>query len=160
VVGSRNGFRAKEFHRHCDGHTHPLTLVQTTNGCVFGGFTPVKWESRVWNEKSSVKDNHWKGDDSMRNCLFTLRNPRGVPLWKFALRAGKKQSALCCDSVRRPGFGYGCMWVSDNCNKNRDNSTVYFGDTSDSVSRSREDDFLAGAHKFTVKEIKVFEIAD
>jgi hypothetical protein len=45
--GSRDGFTAEEFHRRCDGRANTLTLIEDTDGNVFGGFTPVKWESRT-----------------------------------------------------------------------------------------------------------------
>jgi uncharacterized coiled-coil protein SlyX len=47
--GSRDGFRAHEFHRRCDGRANTLTVILDTKGNIFGGFTPVEWESRVWN---------------------------------------------------------------------------------------------------------------
>jgi hypothetical protein len=40
--GSRDGFKAKEFHRPCDGHANTLTVILDTEGNIFGGFTPVK----------------------------------------------------------------------------------------------------------------------
>jgi hypothetical protein len=48
--GSRDGFGAAELHRRCDGCTNTLTLISTTKGNIFGGFTPVKRES-PWFEK-------------------------------------------------------------------------------------------------------------
>jgi hypothetical protein len=84
--GSRDSFTAKEFHRRCEGRANTLTLIADTDGNVFGGFTPVKWES----------GNKYKGDDSLRSFLFTLRNPHGVPPRKFALKAEEKHNAICC----------------------------------------------------------------
>jgi hypothetical protein len=43
--GSRDGFTTQEFHLRCDGRANTLTLIADTDGNVFGGFTPVKWES-------------------------------------------------------------------------------------------------------------------
>jgi hypothetical protein len=93
--GSRDGFTAGEFHRRCDGHANTLTLISDTDGNVFGGFTPVKWESRVYK---LGRGNPYKGDDSLRSFLFTLRNPRGVPPRKFALTAEWKDQAITCDT--------------------------------------------------------------
>jgi hypothetical protein len=42
--GSRDGYTAEEFHRRCDGHASTLTLILSTVGNIFGGFTPVEWE--------------------------------------------------------------------------------------------------------------------
>ena len=34
---SRDGFGADEFHSKCDGKRDTLSIIQTTNGYVFGG---------------------------------------------------------------------------------------------------------------------------
>jgi hypothetical protein len=80
-------------------------LISDTDGNVFGGFTPVKWESREWNWRWGDENNCWKGDDSLRSFLFTLRNPRGVPPRKFALNAEKKRFAIECNCTLGSGFG-------------------------------------------------------
>jgi hypothetical protein len=95
---SCDGFTAREFHCHCDSRANTLTLIVDTNGNVFAGFTPVEWESRVWNEKNGNENNTWKGHDSLRIFLFRLSNRHGVPPRKFALRAERKQSAIICNS--------------------------------------------------------------
>jgi hypothetical protein len=150
--GSRDGFGANEFRRRCDGRANTLTLIVDTDGNVFGGFTPVEWESL---------NGKYKGDDSLRSFLFTLRNPHGVPPRKFALRAEKKQFAISCKSTRSPVFP-GCIVVSDNCNANSDSYTHIGTRWSDRVYSNDTDFeyFLTGAEEFTVKEIEVFEIAD
>jgi hypothetical protein len=45
--GSRDGFGADQFHRRWDGHANTLTQIEDTGGNIFGGFTPVGWESPV-----------------------------------------------------------------------------------------------------------------
>jgi hypothetical protein len=128
---SRDSFRAKEFHRRCDGRANTLTLIADIEGNVFGGFTPVEWES----------GNQYNGDDSLRSFFFTLRNPHGVPPRKFALRAEKKQRAIICNSIYRTIFGY-----SDHTRI----GSHWRGHT----------DATDTAENFRVKEIEVFEIAD
>jgi hypothetical protein len=152
--GSLDGFTAKEFHRRCDGRANTLTLILDTDGNVFGGFTPVEWES---------SGGKYKGDDSLRSFLFTLRNPHGVPPRTFALKAEKKQNAIYCNSAYGPRFGGGSgadIYVSDNCNTNRDSYTRIGTHWSDSkyANDTAFEYFFTGAEKFTVKEIKVFEI--
>jgi hypothetical protein len=51
--GSRDGFKAKESHRRCDGHANTFTVILDVKGNVFGGFTPLEWES-----KNYFKANH------------------------------------------------------------------------------------------------------
>jgi hypothetical protein len=130
-------------------------LISDTDGNVFGGFTPMKWESNCW-----WKGNCVKGDDSLRSFLFTLRNPHSVPPRRFALKAEKKQNAISCESGCGPAFGYNGdgIHVSDNCNS----FTCIGTNWSDCASANNIafECFLTGAQKFTVKEIEVFEIAD
>jgi hypothetical protein len=42
---SSNGWGAKEFHRKSDKKGWTLTIVETTNDFIFGGFTTAEWES-------------------------------------------------------------------------------------------------------------------
>jgi hypothetical protein len=78
--GSRDGFGARDFHGRCDRHPNTLTVILDTNGNIFGGFTPVEWESpsKLCN----------KIDPSEKSFLFTLKNPHNVPARRFALRVG------------------------------------------------------------------------
>jgi hypothetical protein len=39
--GSSDGFRARHFHCRCDGHALTPTLIQATQGNIFGGFMLV-----------------------------------------------------------------------------------------------------------------------
>jgi hypothetical protein len=52
--GSCDGFGDRHFHGHCVGHAPSLTLIQDTEGNIFGGFTPVKWESKAYDEAASL----------------------------------------------------------------------------------------------------------
>jgi hypothetical protein len=162
--GSRDGFGARDFHGRCDGHANTLTLIEDTEGNIFGGFTPVKWEPGPSKGK-------FKTDPSLKSFLFTLRNPHKVPARKFALKAEKKDFAILCGSSYGPHF---CdIFVSDNCNANTRSTTCQFGycyanDTpftsfghpyANDTGRDGET-FFTGSPFFTVKEIEVFENTD
>jgi hypothetical protein len=160
--GSRDGFGAGDFHSRCDGHANTLTLIVTAasehddGGFVFGGFTTVRWESRMCDEEGCGFD-CFKSDDSLKSFLFTLKNPHNIPARKFALKAEKKQFAIYCDSARGPCFGDMAVW--DNCNANTESWTglgdVYANDTGlDGMT------VFTGSYSFKVKEIEVFEITD
>jgi hypothetical protein len=154
--GSRDGFKAKEFHRRCDGRPNTLTVILDTEGNIFGGFTPVEWESRVWDGKYREESNCWKADDSRKGFVFTLKNPHSIPARRLALKAEKKQRAICCNSRCGPVFGRDVA-VSDNCNANTDSRTclgiTYTNDTGRDGSV-----VFTGSENFQVKEIEVFEI--
>ena len=43
--GTRDGERASNFHKHCDGIPNTLSIFQTSKGYIFGGYTEQKWNS-------------------------------------------------------------------------------------------------------------------
>jgi hypothetical protein len=43
--GSRDGFRSSNVHSKCDSHPNTVTVILTTKGFIFGGFTPIAWDS-------------------------------------------------------------------------------------------------------------------
>jgi hypothetical protein len=77
-----------------------LTRILDTGGSVFGGFTPLQWESPL-SEK-------WKCDDSLKGFLFTLKNPHNTRATKFA---------IYCDSSRAPIFSG--IYGYENCSFSR-----------------------------------------
>ena len=40
-----NGFGAAQFHAFCDNKGATLTLIKTTGGHTFGGYTTISWDS-------------------------------------------------------------------------------------------------------------------
>jgi hypothetical protein len=68
--GSREGFKAQEFHRRCDGHANTLNVILDTKGNIFGGFTPVKWESREYDGEYWKPSNGLKEDNTQKSFLF------------------------------------------------------------------------------------------
>jgi hypothetical protein len=163
--GSRDGFTAEEFHRRCDDHGNTLTVILTIKEDIFGGFTPVKWASEVPRTRYQQEDENWKGDDSLKSFLFTLKNSSNVPPRRFALNPNKKSKAIRCDPRTGPSFGE--LWeleIANNCHANRRNrcggfGSAYINDTGCGGSPIWNR-FLAGSWKFRVREIEVFEITD
>jgi hypothetical protein len=158
--GSRDGFGARDFHGRCDGRAPTLTLIQDEKGDIFGGFTPVEWESREWNGKPGSENNCFKADPRLKSFLFPLKNPHNFPARKFALKAEKKDEVIWCDSRSGPFFGddFGGIGVCDNCNTNISWNYLSSSYANDTGLAGRT--VLTGSNFFTVKEIEVFEIAD
>jgi hypothetical protein len=133
-------------------------VILDTKGNIFGGFTPVEWDS----------NSDWKADDSQKSFVFTLKNPHNIPARRFALKAEWKHQAIICNSERGPCFGSGDMAVSDNCNGNifswfSDNyifSSTRLGETYTNDTGLDEFVVFTGSRDFRVKEIEVFEITD
>jgi hypothetical protein len=157
--GSRDGFKAKEFHVRCDGHANTLTVILDTKGNIFGGFIPVKWESRVWNGKHRNEHNCLKADESLQSFVFTLKNPHNIPARRFALKSEMKHQAIICNSERGPCFG--CypvnMAVYDDCHVSTD-TYMTLGSTYTNDTGLNSAVVFTGSYRFQVKEIEVFEI--
>jgi hypothetical protein len=145
--GSRDGFRCWDFHRRCDGHPNTLTVILDTKGNIFGGFTPVEWDSSNKN----------KADPSLKSFIFTLKNPHNVPPRRFMLKDEKKEKAIICCSDWDPHFLD--IRVSSNCNRNSYSGTL-LGDSYTYDTGLDGDKFFTGSKEFQVKEIEVFEITD
>jgi hypothetical protein len=57
-------------------------VVLDTHGYLFGGFTPLEWES--------VAVDMFQADPSLKSFLFTLRNKFNIPPRRFALDPEEK----------------------------------------------------------------------
>ena len=45
--GSRDGFNVKDFNSKCDYVGETVSIIQTTQDRVFGGYTNIPWNSSV-----------------------------------------------------------------------------------------------------------------
>jgi hypothetical protein len=129
--GGRDGFGARDFHDRCDGHANTLTLIEDTDGNIFGAFTPVKWESN-WSD-------------------------RAVPARRFGLRAEKGGGAIYCHSGWGPCF-YD-IHVCDYCNACNSSTTSLGSSYTNDTGRYGKTVFT-GWQYFQADEIEVFEITD
>jgi hypothetical protein len=143
-------------------------VILDTEGNIFGGFTPLKWESRRWDGKLRRRNNCMKADDSQKSFIFTLKNPHNVQAKKFALKTERKWEAIFCDSQHGPYFGgypsFG-LWdwndicVCDDCNANTGSFTS-FGISYINDTGLDGKTFFTGSEHFKVQEIEIFEITD
>jgi hypothetical protein len=147
--GSLHGFGARDFHSRCDGHTNTLTLILNARGHIFGGFTPVAWDS----------DSCWKADPDAKSAFFTLRNPQNGPARRFALNPEKKDEAIFSDIETGPWFHE--IGIYDNCNTTTANF-AFFGTSDNYINDTTLDGYtlFTDRSQFSVKEIEIFEITD
>jgi hypothetical protein len=157
--GTREGFNTSDFHTRCDGHSNILMIVKDAKGNIFGGFTPVTWESRA---KFGSGMNCYKSDNEVRSWLFTLINPHNIAPRKFYLKNDYRSRAIFCGCSGGPEFGTGCdgfgdIAVRDKCDANVINSTWLGGSYLNDTGVNGKI-LLSGEYHFIVKEIEVFEI--
>jgi hypothetical protein len=145
--GSRDGFKSQTFHDRCDGHSNTLTVIFDTKGNIFGGFTPLKWESQ----------GGLKADNDEKSFLFTLKNPHNIPARIFRLKTERKNEAIRCGSRFSPWFEGG-IFVSDNCNANTSCTLLGLHYINDTGLDGKI--VFTGSEYFQVKEIEVLEITD
>jgi hypothetical protein len=100
-----------------------------------------------------------KTDDSGRSLLFRLRNLRGIPARKCALRAEKKLSALSCQSECNPAFREVEIYVSTTATQTQTVSPALELTGGTAQTRTAPLGFHEPQY-FTAKHIEVFETAD
>jgi hypothetical protein len=131
-------------------------VILDTDGNIFGGFTPVEWESPAFTPESDGKR---KEDPSLKSFLFTLKNPHNVSARRFALKAENNYMTIYCDSENGPCF-YGAIGVLNNSNANTDSYTKWFDDNYTNDTGRDGSTFFTGSLHFQVKEIEIFEITN
>jgi hypothetical protein len=74
--GSRDGFKMSDIHRVCDGHCRTLTVIESTKLNIFGGYTPLAWQS----------SGGYQRDASLKSFLFSVKNPRDSIMRRFPVK--------------------------------------------------------------------------
>jgi hypothetical protein len=82
-----------------------VTIVKSTEGYIFGGYSDQSWES----------DNQWKS--LSRAFLFSIVNPAGLAPMKLPLTGKSNNKAVYCDPSYGPVFGWGGndLCIRDKC---------------------------------------------
>jgi hypothetical protein len=129
-------------------------VILDRKGNIFGGFTPVKWESGHGFSKT---------DNSLQSFLFTLKNPHNLPARRFELKATEKHRAIGCGFTYSPWFN-GAIRVKDDCDSRADNSghigNFYINDAGLDDTGLDDETLFTGSLRFQVQEIEVFEMTD
>jgi len=132
---SKDGDAVSTFHALCDGEGPTVTIVETTQGVVFGGYTDVSWASGSGS---------WAQDADA--FVFRLRP---APIKKFTVRYST--AAIYRHSSYGPYFGDVAFRIAQSCRWNAD-STV--GDRYNGLSGNFLND---GYSTFRVKEYVVVQ---
>ena len=88
---SKNGSRPEDFHKCCDNKGATMTLIETKSKHIFGGFTPLSWNSN----KQSLKD------IKKETFIFSLN------LMKKYNMLNIDKSPIVCYKEHGPSFGNG-----------------------------------------------------
>jgi hypothetical protein len=148
--GSLHGFRAFNFHAKCDFISKTLTIIKSTGGNIFGGYTDAFWD----------QDDHSKLDENA--FVFSLINKEKKPA-RFNVAKGKERNAIVCSGSYGPIFGTGsgndlCIVSESNTNFNFSNFGHNYVHPCYLADSNRAKCFLAGTYQFKVEEIEVFQL--
>jgi hypothetical protein len=142
---TRDGFSAQNFHTKCDTAANTLTIIKSTNGNIFGGFT-----EKAWNSTSGYYDDQ-------KAFLFSLVNKENKP-FKVMCRIGG--SAIYCNPSYGPTFGGGFDIHIASDSKSNTTSYSNFGHTYKHADYQYGTDkaksILAGSYNFKTLEVEVF----
>ena len=143
---SRDGWSTSEFHSKCDNQGPTLTVVRTSEGYVFGGFTDKPWSNR--SNVSFVSSNE--------AFLFGLHCYGESNPIKMEMKSDRSTYAMYCHSNNGPAFGSGHDLRIGN---NNDLKTCYsnLGHTY-SLSSGTSNTFFTGDRSFTPTEVEVFQV--
>ena len=150
--GSCDGFRASDFHSRCDYKAKTLTIVKSTNGNIFGGFTSAQWKST----------HSWQVDKNA--FIFSLVNKENRPL--IFEHSSNDTYSICSYEDYGPIFGRGNdIFISDYSNTDTNTETNSFSNLGATYTHpeypyesERAKTLLAGTHYFQVQEIEVFQL--
>ena len=137
--GSRDGFQSQRFHRTCDGRRNTLTIIQSTEGYLFGGYTNVAWNS----QNQHICD--------PQAFIFTLVNPWSIPPTRYSIQPGRQSNAICGNSSCGPIFGY-----SDICVNSVNQCSFGFPNAyTDTTARGNQT--FTNCESCTINEIEVYQ---
>jgi hypothetical protein len=143
---SRDGFDANAFHSRCDNKGPTMTIIQSNNNYIFGGYTSIPWTS----------DNAYKNDTTA--FLFTLTNPHNISPTKYLINSGYVGYAVYHYSSYGPTFGYGHDISLVNASNSNNSSYAKFPNSYTDTTGKGNNTFT-GARNFTVSDIEVFKLA-
>ncbi len=155
---SKDGFNGGAFHSRCNSIKKTITIIKTTNSCVFGGYTDEAWTAA----KQYIWDNN--------AFIFSLVNEGNQPT---KIKCSNPEYAIYSRPDRGPVFGNGHTKQGfDLCIKNSSNLCYSALKSKSSYSNlgvsyihpsypegaysvgSRT--FLAGTRRFETLEIEVY----
>ncbi|CAF1263987.1 unnamed protein product [Rotaria magnacalcarata] len=143
---TRDGFDANAFHSRCNDRGPTITIIQSNNNYLFGGYTAIPWTS----------DNSYKSDTTA--FLFTLTNSHSIPPTKYLIDSSKAVYTVNHNSGYGPTFGGGHdIYLTNASNANNSSYTNFPYTYLDTTGKGN--DTFTGARNFTASDIEVFKLA-
>jgi hypothetical protein len=142
---TKNGFDAKICHQYCDNQGPTLTVIESSEGYLFGGYTAASWDTGKpkWiNDKTAF--------------LFTLINPHNIPPTKYMINS-KGRNAIMPHFFSGPIFGYFDICINLKKEQNSKSSISFPVDYIDSTGRGKLT--FTGSKEFSIADIEIYRLA-
>ena len=130
---TEDGESFKTFHQKCDNKGSTMTIIETDNHMIFGGYTDLNWDTS--NIKKNDKD----------TFLFSFNHRKKYP------KRNDNYSIYCSDT-QGPKFGNGPQIYFDK------NFRQGLSDSTEANSFVLNNKFVNGEHSWNTKELEVFQI--
>ena len=98
---SRDGWDASDFHGMCNGKGATVTVVKSSGGYIFGGYTDVAWSGGGGRYRSSSE-----------SFQFSLKDDEGIGPVKMPIISDETTDAVYHSSNCGPAFGTYDMVIS------------------------------------------------
>lgn len=147
---SQDGFRARDFHDKCDNHPNTITIIQTTNDYIFGGYAQVCWSGKALSQY--VPDSN--------AFLFSLVNKENISI---SFEIHEFNNAIVSGITYGPTFGEGHdIYICNNSNVLSESYSKLSSYVKSGFNKFNKKNKLSitldECKKFLVKEIEVFQL--
>ena len=136
--GSENNYKSDYFHIKCDDIVPTLSLIETTNGNRFGGFTNQTWKGGFSFKKDKTA------------FIFSLDK-----LEKYPIKNDHIEEAIICKTNYLVSFGKGDILIFDNANKMLNKSSFPYSYGNNNIKKYSLNN---GESHFIVKEIEIYHV--
>ncbi len=141
---TENGFDAKICHQCCDNQGPTLTVIESSEGYLFGGYTAASW--------NTGRDD-WMIDKTA--FLFTLINPHNIPPTKYMINS-KGEYTILPGFVTGPTFGYIDIGIYLQKDQNHKSFSCFPVKYIDSTGRGNLT--FTGSRYFSTRDIEIYRL--
>ena len=140
---SRDGDSFQDFYKLCENKGPTITVVLTTKGYKFGGYTKLSWK----NPNNGANRNRYYEDETA--FLFSLNKKK-----QYYTKKNKVKNAVCMWSDRGPSFGGGNdLTLHNNCLHNEKS----YNDCPNTYETENHE-LNGGEEYFKVKDYEVYSV--
>jgi archaellum component FlaC len=142
---TKNGFDSRICHQCCDNQGPTLTVIQSSEGYLFGGYTAASWD---------IENNLWMVDTTA--FLFTLTNPHNILPTKYTINSDGRNAIR---SGYPSGLAFGCWDIRIYLQKNHNSQSNIDFPQNYIDSTGRGNSTFTGSVRFSTPDIEIYRLA-